>query len=73
MFKQDLGFRKLANSIYARSKEVKGFLNHCIIPISELTAEQPFIEKGEDLLRDELSAPDNKLYLLEGLLSTSRL
>ncbi|KAK6340764.1 hypothetical protein TWF696_009084 [Orbilia brochopaga] len=66
-FQHDKGFRRTVESVYSTTKSVQMLFNHFMIPICDLSVEQPFLGSGDAMRKTALVAPDNKLYLLEDL------
>lgn len=65
---KDRFFMYHLESIFYRTKSVPIFLNSCILPISNLSAQRPILrgssfQSGEMLLTE----PDSKLHILQGL------
>ncbi|KAF3942079.1 hypothetical protein ABW19_dt0203504 [Dactylella cylindrospora] len=66
-FKSDKAFRRTVDGVFSTSKNIQVLYNHLMVPICNISVENPFLSSGETLLKTALVAPDNKLYLLEDL------
>ncbi|RKF59258.1 Origin recognition complex subunit 4 [Erysiphe neolycopersici] len=68
LYTKDVTFIYHLESIFYRTKSVPTFLNSCILPISNLSAQRPIL-RGTSFQHGEmlLTEPDSKLHILQGL------